>query len=45
MSWAANADAYQYSTFFHKDRNGKLRAGPIWDHNLTLGYDLVHLEF
>ena len=27
----ANADAYQFSTYFHKDRNGKLRAGPIWD--------------
>ena len=33
----SNADAYQYSTFFHKDRNGKLRAGPIWDLNLTFG--------
>ena len=38
---SANADAYQYSTFFHKDRNGKLRAGPIWDLNLTYGYDLA----
>jgi hypothetical protein len=36
----SNSDAYQYSTFFHKDRNGKLRAGPIWDLNLTFGYDL-----
>jgi hypothetical protein len=36
----ANSDAYQYSTFFHKDRNGKLRAGPIWDNNLTFGNDL-----
>lgn len=33
----SNADAYQYSTFFHKDRGGKLRAGPIWDLNLTFG--------
>jgi hypothetical protein len=38
--FGANADAYQFSTFFHKDRNGKLRAGPIWDCNLTFGYDL-----
>jgi len=38
---AANADAYQYSTYFHKDRNGKLRAGPIWDLNLTYGYDYM----
>ena len=37
---SANADAYQFSTFFHKDRNGKLRAGPIWDNNLTFGNDL-----
>lgn len=36
----SNADAYQYSTYFHKDRMGKLRAGPIWDFNLTLGNDL-----
>ncbi len=36
----SNADAYQYSTYFHKDRSGKLRAGPIWDLNLTFGYDL-----
>ena len=37
---SANADAYQFSTYFHKDRNGKLRAGPIWDNNLTFGNDL-----
>ncbi len=37
---ASNADAYQFSTYFHKDRNGKLRAGPIWDLNLTYGNDL-----
>ena len=37
---SSNADAYQYSTFFHKDRQGKLRAGPIWDFNLTYGNDL-----
>ena len=37
---SANVDAYQFSTFFHKDQNGKLRAGPIWDLNLTYGNDL-----
>ena len=37
---SANVDAYQLSTFFHKDRNGKLRAGPLWDSNLTYGNDL-----
>ncbi len=38
---ASNADAYMYSTFFHKDRNGKLRAGPVWDNDLTYGNDLL----
>lgn len=38
----SNVDAYQFSTYFHKDKNAKLRAGPIWDSNLTFGYDLVH---
>lgn len=37
---ASNPDAYQLSTFFHKDRGGKLRAGPIWDYNLSYGNDL-----
>ena len=37
---ASNPDAYQYSTYFHKDRQGKLRAGPIWDLNLSFGNDL-----
>ena len=42
---AANADGYQLSTYFHKDRNGKLRAGPIWDFNLTYGNDLFFWGF
>ncbi len=42
---SANADAYQYSTYFHKDRNGKLRAGPVWDNNLTFGNDLSIWSF
>ena len=37
---SSNADAYALSTFYHKDRGGKLRAGPIWDYNLTYGNDL-----
>ena len=32
-----NIDGYRLSTFFFKDRSGKLNAGPIWDYNLTLG--------
>jgi hypothetical protein len=42
---ASNVDGYQLSTYFHKDRNGKLRAGPIWDFNLTYGNDLFFLGF
>jgi len=37
---ASNADAYQFSTYFHQDKGGKLRAGPVWDYNLTYGNDL-----
>ena len=32
-----NVDAYRLSTFFYKDRNKKLCAGPIWDFDLTFG--------
>ena len=42
---ASNADGYQYSTYFHKDRMGKLRAGPVWDFDLTYGNDLFHWGF
>lgn len=42
---ASNADAYAYSTFFHKDRNGKLRAGPVWDLDLTFGNDLFFWDY
>lgn len=38
--FASNPDAYQYSTYFHKERNGKLRAGPVWDLDLSYGNDL-----
>jgi len=38
--FAANPDAYNYSTYFHKDLNGKLRAGPLWDIDLSYGNDL-----
>ena len=42
---ASNADGYQISTYFHKDRSGKLRAGPVWDFNLTYGNDLFDWGF
>lgn len=38
--FGSNPDAYQYSTYFFKDRNGKIHAGPVWDLDLTFGNDL-----
>ncbi len=32
-----NIDGFRLSTYMHKDRNGKLRMGPVWDYNLSLG--------
>lgn len=37
--FSSNVDVYYLSTYFHKDRLGKLRAGPIWDYNLAYGHD------
>ena len=37
--YSSNVDVYELSTFFHKDRKGKLRAGPVWDYNLAYGHD------
>lgn len=32
-----NVDGYRISTFMHKDKNEKLKMGPIWDFNLAWG--------
>jgi hypothetical protein len=32
-----NVDAYRLSTYFYKDKEGKLTMGPIWDFNLAFG--------
>ncbi|MCU0253906.1 MAG: CotH kinase family protein, partial [Acidobacteria bacterium] len=32
-----NIDGFRLSSFFFKDRLGKLNMGPIWDYNLSLG--------
>jgi len=32
-----NIDGFRLSTYYHKDRNGKLVMGPIWDYDLSLG--------
>ena len=34
---AKQVDGYVFSTYFHKDRSGRLRAGPLWDFNISLG--------
>ena len=30
-------DGYVFSTYYHKDRGGKVRAGPLWDFNISMG--------
>ncbi|QCX37392.1 hypothetical protein FF125_02680 [Aureibaculum algae] len=32
-----NVDGYRLSTYIHKDKNKKLKMGPIWDFNLAFG--------
>lgn len=32
-----NVDGYRISTYMHKDKNEKLKMGPIWDFNLAFG--------
>jgi hypothetical protein len=32
-----NIDGFRFSTFYYKDRGGKLKMGPIWDWNLSFG--------
>lgn len=32
-----NVDGYRISTFMHKDKNGKLKAGPVWDFDIAYG--------
>jgi hypothetical protein len=32
-----NVDGYRISTFFHKDKNQKMKAGPAWDYDLSFG--------
>src|SRR5690606_3348428 len=31
-----NVDAYVRSAYYHKDRDGLLKAGPLWDYNFSL---------
>lgn len=32
-----NIDGYRRSTYFHKDRGGKITSSSVWDYNLSLG--------
>jgi hypothetical protein len=32
-----NVDGFRFSTFYHKDRGGKVKMGPLWDWNLSFG--------
>lgn len=32
-----NIDGFRFSTFFQKDRGGKIKMEPIWDWNLSMG--------
>jgi hypothetical protein len=32
-----NPDAFALSSYFYKDRDGKLQAGPLWDFDLAMG--------
>lgn len=31
-----NIDGFRLSTYYHKDRDGKIKQGPAWDYNLSL---------
>lgn len=39
-----DVDAYIRSHYYHKDREGPLMAGPIWDYNFSLGNFATDLE-
>jgi len=34
-----NLDGYVRSFYLQKDRDGKIRPGPVWDHDLALGHE------
>ena len=37
VEMAKNIDGFRISTYYHKDRGGKITMGPIWDYNLSMG--------
>ena len=37
VEFTKNIDGFRLSTYYSKDRNGKIQQGPAWDFNLSLG--------
>jgi len=37
VEFTKNIDGFRLSTYYHKDRGGKIKQGPAWDYNLALG--------
>ena len=37
VEFTKNIDGFRLSTYYHKDRGGKIKQGPAWDYNLSLG--------
>lgn len=37
VEFSKNIDGYRLSTYLHKDRQGKVKAEPLWDWNLSFG--------
>jgi hypothetical protein len=37
MEVSKNVDGYWFSQYYHKDRGGKIKMGPIWDCDMTFG--------
>jgi hypothetical protein len=37
-------DAFRFSTYLYKDRNGKLAIGPVWDFDLAMGNQLGYFS-
>lgn len=44
QEFCKNLDAYMASIYFNKDRNGKIKLGPVWDFDAALSYDGTPVE-
>ena len=42
VEMSKNIDAFRYSSYLHKPRNGKITLGPCWDWNLSFGNANYH---